>query len=326
MSKTAYTHYQPFTKGILKGLERSWKLAGNRPKDFDPDGAIRDMLHSPRFSGSIDMEIMALEYAFQHHEGRVLIPHADLCHTLYNTKMTPVTGESWHWPFTHSTVSVPTSLKFASRKAEALMVTWIDSSEIAQRVYPEFLKHWRVDLPLNADRLSQGKLLLIAFRGDPEPIMPSMMRYGFTVDELTTFINEQAVKDATTATGALRQGSEAEREAAMEAVRFVISLGFYMASYPGTLVDGVPDYVGTKLPKDMKGRENAAVGMFRSHELNTSLTPYSVAPFWRQLRHEKYYQGDYMHLPRGARYTLVSGYDVNKDRAVAVEKAPEATD
>ncbi|SDJ98358.1 hypothetical protein [Billgrantia gudaonensis] len=56
-------------------------------------------------------------------------------------------------------------------------------------------------------------------------------------------------------------------------------------------------------------------------ELSLAMTaPRSVAPYWRQLRDERFYRGQWADRPRGSRYVLVSGYEVGADRTLGVRE------
>lgn len=319
MKRVAYTHYRSFTKAFIKGAEKVWTLNGHRAKDFDPDRLLEQMLTTQEYTGSIDRECLALELAFERNKGRVLMPEPTLCEALKRIKLTPVEGDAWQWPFQYSMISIPAKLKFGGVKAEGLSVSWIDASELANPVYSDLYEHWGVDDSHFAEHFGQGKRLIVTMAGDPDGQMPTMIRYGFTTAELTEFINSQAVKDASFQNRKIRQGSEKEQAAAVEAVRFVIALGFYLASYPGSLTQGIPAYVGTKLPPTVAGKGATPVGLKSTKDFNLVTSPHVVNPHWRQLRDQRFYRGDYKNLVPGSRYTLVSGYEVNADRAAGVQ-------
>lgn len=317
--RTTYTHYTSFTRALLKSAEKVSRLAGNPSNSFNSREYLLKMLTSPEFDGSIDLECIALEHAFERNAGKILLPEPELVETLTNIRLSPVEGLAWNWPYKYSMISLPSKLKFAGVKAEGIMVSWLDASEVASGVYIELYKHHGIKgKVLNPKNLS-GRVLVVTMRGESDNIMPSMIRYAFTEAELTRYINDQAMKDASRINEqSIRPISEGEKSVFAEAMRLVLAMGFYLSAYPDALTAGVPEYVGTKLPKHHVGT-NVAVGLRSTKDFRVVTSPYGVDPHWRQLRDERYYRGDNAHLPRGSRYTLVSGYEVHGERATGVE-------
>lgn len=85
--------------------------------------------------------------------------------------------------------------------------------------------------------------------------------------------------------------------------------GCTLSAYPEALSSGVMAWMKNKHPEGRKGVPFANIGYDRlDRELKVAMTaPYSVSPYWRQLRDERFYCGKWTDQPRGSRYVLVSG-------------------
>lgn len=322
--KVTYNHYPLFTDRVVKAQRR----INNLPKK-QAAGVMKLMLDNPEFVNSLDALVMAMEHQLVQRGGRFVIPDAQLSERLSNIKLSSVTGEAWSWPYEFSIVSVPTRQRFAGKACEGIFVGWTNREDMETRYFPELLKAHRSSNHVWAAG-SQGRLLEIIVPGEPDPRLPggfpSVLRLSLSPDDIIKFINDEALERPSNTSFIMAEMNEEEASVMKAVTRYVLSLGMYISAYPDAVSSGVPDYMGNKHPGTQKvvRPRFVAIGQDRDQGLQDALSaPRHVPSHWRQLRHDKYYQGERKHQPRGTRYVLVSGYATGRDRVTGVEDLHE---
>jgi len=319
-SKATYHHYPVFTDRVIKAQRRLSQLSKKQA-----EGVIQRFLDSPDFVHSLDALVMAMEHQLVKRGGQFVIPDAQLSERISNIKLSSVTGEAWSWPYEFSTVSVPTRQRFAGKPCEGILVAWTHREDMEIHYFPELLKaHGSATTALGAG--SHGRLLEVVVPGDPDPRVPggfpTVLRVSLTPEDITRFINDDALEKPSSEGFIMAEMSDDEASFMKAVLRYVLSLGMYVSAYPDALTPGVPDFMANKHPGTRKVQRPhfVGIGQDRDESLQEALAaPRHGASHWRQLRHERYYQGRYAHLPRGARYVLVSGYATGRNRVTGVE-------
>lgn len=312
---STYQHYPSFTRRYVRSIVRAMGL----PKKAKHEAEIfRQILHDPAMVDSINGEIFLLEW-LHGKEGQVIVPEPSLSGWLQEVKLSRVEGNAWAWPYEFSTISLPTRQTFAGEPVEGLLVAWVDSETLPAR-YAEFLSQ---HIPGSKEVVLcglGGPWLIVALHNPLDTqrsLDPSMLRAAFRPDQITDFINQEAIAPAQ----GTRLMNGKEGEILREAVRYVLSLGMYLSAYPQAMSPGVPDWMKNKHPENRKGIPIRKVGYDRGdRELQAAIaSPRSVGPHWRQLRDERFYRNQWASWPRGSRHVLVSGYEVGSERTVGVE-------
>lgn len=309
-----YQHYPSFTRRYVRSILH---MTGQPKKAKHEAELLRRIAHSRDTMSAINGEVLMLEW-FQRRQGHVIVPEPSLALWLQQTKLSRVEGEAWSWPYEFSTISVPTAQRFAGHPVEGVLVAWIDSERQPER-FAEFMgAHGCPDL-FEMPHVG-GQWLIVAIHNplDKQPkIDPSILRIAFRPDQITDFINREAINE--TEYGARKLESE-ETTILNAVLRWVLSLGMYLSAYPEALTSGVPEWMKNKHPDGRHGVAMAKVGYDSAdRELHLAmLSPRSVAPHWRQLRDSRFYQGKWAQQPRGSRYVLVSGYEVSGHRTAGV--------
>ena len=321
VSASTYRHYPSYTRRYIRSL---LSLSGQPKKAKHEEEMLRRVVHSPRVMSAINGEILMLEW-HQRREGHVLVPEPTLASWVQETKLSRVEGEAWRWPYEFSTISVPTSQRFAGYPVEGALVAWIDSGRQPER-FADFMSAHGSQARFEMPNVG-GQWLIVAIHNplDQQPgTDPSILRGAFRPDQITDFINREVIRE--TEYGA--RTMEGEESAVLNAVvRWVLSLGMYLSAYPQSLTPGLPAWMKNKHPEGRHGVPMVKVGYDSAdRELALAMrSPHSVPPHWRQLRHERYYQGRWAEQPKGTRYVLVSGYEVGADRTTGVDHSGETS-
>lgn len=323
-NKSTYNHYPVFTDRVVKAQRRLGNLSKKQAV-----GVVGQFLNSQGFVHSLDALVMAMEHQLVKRGGQFVIPDAQLSERLSNIKLSSVTGEAWSWPYEFSTVSVPTRQRFNGHPCQGILVAWTHREDMEFRYFPELLKaHGSHTQAIGAG--SQGRLLEIVVPGDPDPRVPggfpTVLRVSLTPADITKFINDDALERPSSAGFIMAEMSQEEASLMKAVLRYVLSLGMYISAYPDALTPGVPNFMANKHPGTRKVQRPkfVGIGQDRDETLREALAaPRHVPSHWRQLRHEKYYQGRFEHLPRGTRYVLVSGYSTGRERVTGVEDQHE---
>lgn len=312
---STYQHYPSFTRRYVRSVMRSMGLSKNAVPERELLGQI---LRDPAMVDSINGEIFLLEW-LHGKEGQVIVPEPTLSSWLQEVKLSRVEGNAWDWPYEFSTLSLPTKQTFAGHAVEGVMVAWVDSETLPGR-YADFLSQHVPRFKEAVLGNVGGPWLIVAVHNPLDTrrsLDPSMLRAAFRPDQITDFINQEAINPAEGAR--LMNGKEGE--VLREVVRYVISLGMYLSAYPQAMSPGVPAWMKNKHPENRKGIPFRQVGYDSTdRELQAAmLSPRSVGPHWRQLRDERFYRREWASWPRGSRHVLVSGYEVGSERTVGVE-------
>lgn len=316
MIQAAYRHYPSFTRRYVRSVMRMLGLPKKSAMETEVFG---QMVHDERVVHSINGEILMLEW---HHgrEGRVVVPEPSLSAWLQSVQLSKVQGDAWSWPWEYSTLSFPTSQAFHGHPVDGALVAWVDSTTLPSR-YETFLKAHGNLHGVGMEGL--GDPWLIVAIHNPLDVKPSenptMLRGAFKPSQITDFINSEAIEHAG---GRVQTLADEEGMILRAVVRYVLSLGMYLSAYPEALSSGVPGWMKNKHPEGKKGVPFFQVGVDRAdRELSLAMTaPRTVSPYWRQLRDERFYRGQWADHRRGSRYVLVSGYEVGADKTVGVEQ------
>lgn len=223
----------------------------------------------------------------------------------------------------HAVIPDGADFDLAHHQVDGALVAWLDSTELPA-CYEAFLKahgnQHGVDMKGHGD-----PWLIVAIHNslDDKPSEnPTMLRGAFKPSQITDFINSEAIEHAD---GRVQPLADEEGMILRAVVRYVLSLGMYLSAYPEALSSGVPDWMKNKHPEGKKGVPFAQIGYDREdRELNLAMSaPRSVAPYWRQLRDDRFYRGKWANHSPGSRYVLVSGYEVGARKTVGVEQVEE---
>ncbi|CAM4112624.1 hypothetical protein VRRI112168_14885 [Vreelandella rituensis] len=325
MQPVTYQHYPLFTKATIKAHRR---LPNNRRVT----NTIQFLCQQNGFLSSVDGQTVILEHQLP--KGHVIVPEPELSHQLARIKLSSVKGDAWTWPFPTSTISLPTTQRFAGQPAKGLMVAWENGDTFERRFAPEFLAaHGSPVEPMPSGSTEQ--FLFIACPGEPEQQsgfkMPVVLLMTFNVEQITDFINTEAIEDRLFVRGTKFPAgiamNPAERDFMREVTRYVLSMGMYFSAFPDAITPGVPEYMKNKHPATRNKNARAGFVRLTAHAdatLTAAMTaPRRVSAHWRQLRDDRYYQGRYAHQPRGSRYVLVSEYATGADRTLGVEAATQ---
>ncbi|PXX95905.1 hypothetical protein [Halomonas sp. LBP4] len=321
MTQATYRHYPSFTRRYVRSV---MKMLGLPKKPRIEAEIFGEMVHDEQVVHSINGEILMLEW---HHgrEGRVVVPEPSLSEWLQTVQLSRVQGDAWSWPWEFSSLSFPAKQIFHGHSVHGALVAWLDSTMLPAR-YEAFLSaHGNMH---GVDMQGLGDpWLIVAIHNplDTRPgLNPTMLRGAFRPSQITDFINREAIEHAG---GHAQPLADQEGMILRAVVRYVLSLGMYLSAYPEALSSGVPGWMKNKHPEGRKGVPFAHIGYDREdRELKAAMTaPRTVAPYWRQLRDERFYRGKWADHRRGSRYVLVSGYEVGGDRTVGVGAADQVT-
>ena len=315
---STYRHYPSFTRRFTRSILKQVGLPKKHEKEV-----FLDLVEDPRTMTSINGEALVLEY-WHERQGRIIVPEPSLSAWLQQVSLSKVQGDSFTWPYEFSTISLPTAQLFEGHAIEGVMVSWMQASSLQQR-YDDFLRQYGSSFQMEVPATQPEQWLTISIHNPFEAhatLSPSLLRAAFTPEQLTDFINREAMKTV----GLSGMSMNADEQRILNAViRYVVSLGMYLSAYPEALNSGVPAYMKNKHPSGKGGTPFAQVGYDRrDRELVAAMaSPHSVSPYWRQLRDERFYRGKWKSHRRGSRYVLVSGYEVGGDKTVAVERAEQ---
>lgn len=321
MKRSAYSHYSVFTKRFAKFSRRQLGV----PKGQEAE-IIRSLTEEPDFAKSLDARVMILEHQLRH--GTVLVPEPSLSQGLSRIKLERVEGEAWTWPFEFSLVSVPTTQTFAGQPSRGIMVAWVDRHDLQNRYWPEFLEAYSSNAGAASLDL-EGKLLTITVPAEPAQDgelagFPTVLHTAMDAEDISRFINAEALSENHDDSALSAELSPSERDYLRDVIRYLLSMGMYLSAYPEALKPGVPEYMRNKHPitREKATPRFASIAADEGKAFTEALSaPRHVPSHWRQLRHERFYQGRHSHLPRGTRYVLVSGYSTGKERTMGVINA-----
>ena len=127
---------------------------------------------------------------------------------------------------------------------------------------------------------------------------------------LQDYLNEDDVTFKVSRSGCDVESTESQRQIHKSRIAFVMKLAILLQT------DGFTDHI-IKYRSKVKSLKGRAISTFAAGTFEVHDTEFWVAPFVRQLRAARYYQGAHANRPRGSRFTMVKGHIRTRVRVAA---------
>lgn len=321
--KASYELYPLLTQKIVAS-ERDF--IGREAKNLTEQQVLqRFAKRNPGLSNDHAFYIMAEELHLKDNGSQVIFPEsAVVLDNLLKARFSMESHEGFDLPFNSFLLAMPMGYKHAGCQIPGLLVTWIPGKDFAPGVLSPFLRLLAIEEGRTrfSDLPDMGLLSIVFLDRDSKGARSRSIIYGEDLPDLLKAKDPDGFRSTMVRLDILRDPDAMdEKEAAKQfyALRLVAALGVYHLATDGKrLKPGFP----CSLAPRMDGK--------RPEQLVAPLTLSSCIPhndavsvkqshfrtwYFRQLRDERYYRGQFSSYAHGTRYVFVSesvvGIEVN---------------
>lgn len=287
-------------------------------RDFSDNDILRVLMESnPAMMHSLNFLILSEEFYWKSQGGDVIFPESPaVLDNLLRAKYQMDSPEGFRLPFSAFSVAIPNGYAFNGVRLLPFMVTFIHHRTAQDITTLPFCRKIGLREPPGfgyAESRPEAMALSITFR---DPTNRHAYIRTLQLDEAlprvlkcqTAMEYKQVVGDYEDKFGVIDL-TESELEAQFLAVKLVAALGVYhMATNGDRLSDGYP---GSQEPR-MNNRDKSLRMRFSTLRNKADVDAIEARDafyrtwFFRQLRADRYYQGEHEKTPRGSRYSFVS--------------------
>lgn len=211
-------------------------------------------------------------------------------------------------------VNMPVGTVIAGETISSVLFTFVDAHKFTKDhdlPFAASLGREADQATLNAlDQHDQQTLLALTFKtlksGDT-------IRYVFNAKELFAAFTTTSAESylAVKIKGAL---ANSHRELAIAIGKIVLSLIIHISVHPEDLRNGFPNnYSSPKVHKRSEIHVRLCKSFHFSPQINSEKSAHFRSGHFRQLRHERYYQGEHKDKPIGSRWVSVNPTSVNRE-------------
>ena len=238
-------------------------------------------------------------------------------------------GSGLSFPFESFRIALPKGTRTPTgQELPGIQVTWLDYEAFVPEVVESFFGH--IDLGFmptisNIDHAPGERALVVNMLLDAtnlESMHTVILEHQLPLLLAATDFQEFQTQLGDFSDAALSFASltEMEQEKQFAAIRLVCALGVFNAATEDEFL--APGFPGGQPPRTVGG----SLGPRMSHHVLTmpplergSVGTHYRAAHFHQLRHDRYYQGEYAAWPRGSRWAFVKDTWVNTDHQGAEE-------
>lgn len=313
MSKK-YKIHQLLLSSTAKQIKKSDKQF-KKKTDEETIGHLANF--QPKFTNTLDFSIMSEESYWKDNGCNILFPDGeDMLDKLYSAKFDIEGKSGFDLPFDSFVVGIPQGYQIDGQKIPSFIVTYLDYEEHQDIVINPFAKKCKLPpINIHSDPSTSGKKVFsIAYK---DPFSPCTVHIMKTADDLPMILNastpedyEQVVKYTQHKENVI-QLDEQDLKLQFKIIKLVASLGVYHVATQGERLEKGFPYTGAfKLEKP-----GSLIPTLHSYRLphikhDRSVSEHVRGWVFRQLRHEKYYRGDYAQIEPGSRWVFIDACTV----------------
>lgn len=335
--KPGYRLYPTMEAHIHRGAR---KYLGREAKKYTPKDFIRhtaETMTIPAFFNSLDFFVLAEEWFWKRQGAEAIFPaSAEVLGSLQRAKF-DISREGTpgiELPFPSFVLAMPKSFEpEPGLKLGAILATWYTYEKGATDILQPYSS--AIGLP------SPGTPRMVPHEPGERALALTMsvgtgrmqyLRTNVLESDLPAILAARSPEEFASAVGSYSSGSllfhgldDHDRKLQFYAFRLIAALGVYHQATEGRyLRDGFPD---AQAPRVIEGE---ALKNHRSHTLSiasrTRSEPSEHYRAWhfRQLRADRYYQGEHAEKPRGSRWTFVKETTVGEPISPSTQDVPPA--
>lgn len=296
---------------LFKGNKKIIKAFKREGIPTDLDGITRFSSESAQMKNDeLATLISAEEYGLLKDGHKIVFPESvELIDSLLSADFDLAKGANIQMPFDFFSLAVPKGYHFKGTSIQPLMIHFISHNERKSLYVDEFSR--LTNNPIYDDGTDTNeKLLSVTFKCKDDASVRTTIR----LSELPMILKARNADDFISMvmeTSTMRRPpldpTDKEREQQFLSVKLAVALGVYNSAvgglefgYPSSKID-IPKHNTRINYKAFMMPNQLSKGVDRR-------SPHYVAPFFRCLKHEKYYTGEHSTKPRGSRWTLVSDH------------------
>lgn len=293
--------------------------------------------YAPDMRNGLNLHIFSEEHFWVRSGANAIFPEsAEVLDNLMRARFQMDAAEGFSLPFQSFIISMPQGYKVDGLKIPSFLVSWFPYRQLEELIIGPFGRHAKFDKPLlvNLEDSTEDEMAIsICYR---DPVSPTAFARTFLStakipELLQARTNEEFTKDLAVYQKLSRVEGLSDLDLHLQRImmRLVAALGIYNMATDGDRL--LPGFPGKQEPK-LIGR--APASGFRSMTLANAFPPASDGSsplaesyyrtwFFRQLRSERYYKGEFSEYSPGSRYVFVSDTVVGKQVAAHTQKFVE---
>jgi hypothetical protein len=297
-------------------LSSTAKKIRKHEKEFknksDEETVGRIISFQPEFVNTLDFAIMSEESYWKESGSNIIFPDGeDMLSKLYSAKFDIEGNAGFDLPFDSFVFGIPQGYEVDGQKIPPFIVTCLEYKEHQDIIIHPFSKKCKIP-PVNIipDPKTTGKKIFsIAYQ---DPFSPCTVHIMKTVDDLSKILNastpeeyEQVIKYTQHKENVIKLDDQ-DLSLQFKIIKLVASLGVYHVATNGERLEkGFPSTGAFKI--DKPASLLPTVHSYNLPKVNKDRSTNEHVRGWvfRQLRHEKYYKGEYKHLAKGSRWTFI---------------------
>lgn len=304
-------------KTLTKQSHKEYIRLDKRFKRNTPFQMFRELVKfDVQFVNTLDFSILCEEYLWTKSGSKILFPGNEFFFSrLYNAEMTIEDTVGFVLPFESFVVSVPNGLELHGRKIPSFQVNFLDYSEYNSKVIKPFCNKCEIPVPnVKTIKTEPGQRLMSINYPNEGGHKTGRTRFVEIEGKLPRILKAKTINEMKEVVAPMNDkyksleldDSDIELQSIM--LKLVASLGvYYVATDKKSVVPGMPDIKGISVdrgtdykPTNFKfANGNVAPKTQSEHVRGWS---------FRQLKHERYYRGEYEKLEPGSRILFVDSY------------------
>lgn len=328
--KSSYALYPLLTEKIVSGVRQN--LPGKERKSLTDAQVLSDFIRrQPDIQNDHAFYIMAEELFLKAHGSQVIFPESPLVlDNLLKARYVLESSVGFDLPFEAFILAPPRGYAYHGIQIPSLMVNWIVGDGFKDEVLRPFLRYLKVpDEKVSFSELPRDGILSLVYR-DKSGECSRTVIYGQDIPVLLNAKTPEQYRMAMISQGLIQSEedlSEADRDIQFYSLKLVAALGVYHVATRGKkLRTGFPTPQAPRLEGRRPDQQVAPVTLINStppqaNEAEIDGVEIGRAAHYRswhfrQLRAERFYQGEYAEYAPGTRYVFV------ESAMVGVEAAP----
>lgn len=316
--KSQYEIYTTMLDSMLKHAKTF--LQAHLPKGANErDSAAFLFSRTPAMIEGLNYQIFSEELFWRRNGANTVFPESTaVLDNLLRARFKMEAAEGFTLPFQSFMFAMPQGFTFDGMRIPSFVVTWIPYKQLGDLIFMPFADYVRIKRPsVNLTEDDRGDYSIsLCYRDPADPSLYARTMIGDrdvpkllaaqTPEEFAAIAGEYGdIKDVVDATAH-------DHNLQRVMLRLVAAFGIYNMATDGENLK--PGFPGNNKPRYVGHFPDSPV---RFMTLRSSIPPQSKEPgqakesfhrtwFFRQLRADQYYKGEYAETPKGTRYVFVS--------------------
>lgn len=304
-------------KTLTRQSHKEYIKIDKRFKKDTPYQAFKRILSFDiNFVNSLDFSILGEENFWSSEGNKILFPGNEIFfNRLYNAEMSISDTSGFELPFKSFIVSVPAGMELQGRKIPSFQVNFIDYATYNDTILKPFCDKCKIEMPhVNTQPYNPGERVLTVNYPNHEVDKTGRIRFMEMESKLPKILKAKTIEEMKEVIAPMKDKYKTlnlnDDDVALQSIilKLIASIGiYYVATDKKSVIPGMPDIKGLSVER---GTEYKPMNFkFENGNLIVRSQSEHVRGWsFRQLKHEKYYKGEYKDLAPGTRIVFVDSY------------------